>query len=194
MTQPSALPGWSRHDCGIRPLGSLPRLPACSYHRPRWLRGATAAAGPMVAPRLDGWRWKTRSFCSGPSLDIFRWLVLDTDTGVGLLAEGAGHLLKTGSERMGGEENRVGAQMRAAECAAECAAAALRCAECSRQVSQVPCWFCYLSRLLRNVRTAILYQRNTFGVICLVSSPVNRATSQAWLFNALQSYIASLAH
>ena len=131
-----------------------------------------------------------RSFCSGPSLDIFRWLVLDTDTGVGLLAEGAGHLLKTGSERMGGEENRVGAQMRAAKCAA----AALRCAECSRQVSQVPCWFCYLSRLLRNVQSAILYQRNTFGVICLVSSPVNRATSQAWLFNALQSYIASLDH
>ena len=35
-------------------------------------------------------------------------------TGVEPLAEGAGHLLKTGSERMGGEENRSGARVRAA--------------------------------------------------------------------------------
>ena len=62
-----------------------------------------------------GWLEMEELLLSGPSLDIFRWLVLDTDTGVGLLAEGAGHLLKTGSERMGGEENRVGAQMRAAK-------------------------------------------------------------------------------
>ena len=38
----------------IRPLSSLPRLPACSRGRPRWLRGATGAAGRMVARRSDG--------------------------------------------------------------------------------------------------------------------------------------------
>ena len=34
-------------------------------------------------------------------------------TGVELLAEGAGHLLKRGSERLEGEENRTGAEVRA---------------------------------------------------------------------------------
>ena len=34
-------------------------------------------------------------------------------TGVESLAEGAGHLLKRGSERLGGEENRAGAEVRA---------------------------------------------------------------------------------
>ena len=48
-------------------------------------------------------------------MEIFGWLALEPGyTGVEPLAEGAGHLLKTGSERMGGEENRTGARVRAA--------------------------------------------------------------------------------
>ena len=46
---------------------------------------------------------------------IFGWLVLETGcTGVEAVVEGAGHLLKTGSERLGGEKNRTGAWVRAA--------------------------------------------------------------------------------
>ena len=53
---------------------------------------------------------KTRS---GSSIGDLR-MVFGIGTGVEPLAEGAGHLLKTGSERMGGEENRTGARVRAA--------------------------------------------------------------------------------
>ena len=45
-----------------------------------------------------------------------QWISLDgfgIGTGVELLAEGAGHLLKRGSLRLGGEENRAGAEVRA---------------------------------------------------------------------------------
>ena len=47
-------------------------------------------------------------------MDFFGWLVLEGSTGVEPLAGGAGHLLKRGSERMGGEENTAGAKVRAA--------------------------------------------------------------------------------
>ena len=110
------------HCTCIRSSSSPPRLPACSRAWPGWLRGALWLSNhPGLAFLEDGWGGRPGARPLAMLWFFPRylgWLVLEPGSGVRPLAEVGGHLLKRGSLRRSGEENRARARVRGARCAA----------------------------------------------------------------------------